>query len=521
MGHDVEVFDASSVTDQQIRLYHEFLNRLLGERLPDDPPKPLEAAVRALREVTPNVDRTGFAAVRAGVWVGVALVFVPNGEDDSLRVELGVIPECRRQGVGSELLDRARLIGARTGKRLLTGDTYDRVPAGAAFAERAGAIPGLRSTVNRLALCEVDRAMIRKWIDEGPIRAPAYELVAYDGRTPDHLVEQVASILNVIHDAPTDDLDTKPATITAEMFGGYDAWLSARFEMWWLLAREKATGLIVGETDMRWNPEEPQGLLQGLTVVRREHRGRALGKWLKAAMIDRVLKERPRVVHVTTSNADSNDAMLGINTQLGFKPYTGTTTWQVSVSALRQTPAVRPLPTQIALAGNLRLELLDANDAEELQQAIEESRHHLEPFMPFVSSDPPDVEFRRQWIIECRVAFEAGSAFTYGIVDSGAIIGGCGINPKVDRVASIGYWVHADHTGRGIATSVARGLASAAFDAGFSTVLIRHDEANIASGAIAARLGFSLLRREPHSIDAPGQTGTTLVWQLGDDDARD
>lgn len=174
-------------------------------------------------------------------------------------------------------------------------------------------------------------------------------------------------------------------------------------------------------------------------------------------------------------------------------------------------------PTQIALSEDLRLQLLEVANAEEFQQAIEDSRQHLEPFMPFVSNDPADVAFRRRWITEGRVAFEAGSAFTYGIFERGVIIGGCSINPKTDSVASIGFWVHVDYTGRGIATSVARGLAGAALSAGFSTVLIRHDEANTSSGAIAARIGFSFVRREPHSIDAPGQTGTTLVWQLGDD----
>ena len=132
--------------------------------------------------------------------------------------------------------------------------------------------------------------------------------------------------------------------------------------------------------------------------------------------------------------------------------------------------------------------------------------------MPFASADPDHLEFRRQWIDHVAELFDQGSAFNYGIVKNGTVVGGCSIDPKPHGAAAIGYWVQVDHTRRGYATAVARALRDAAVDAGFSPVLLRHDQANIASKVIAERLGFSLLRSEPHSIDAPGQTGTSLVW---------
>ena len=44
-----------------------------------------------------------------------------------------------------------------------------------------------------------------------------------------------------------------------------------------------------------------------------------------------MLKERPQVKYVRTGNADSNAAMLKINTELGFKPYTADALWQVTL----------------------------------------------------------------------------------------------------------------------------------------------------------------------------------------------
>lgn len=158
------------------------------------------------------------------------------------------------------------------------------------------------------------------------------------------------------------------------------------------------------------------------------------------------------------------------------------------------------------------LRRLVVTDAEVLHEAIESSREHLRPFMPFASTDPDDLEFRRQWIVRVNESFDARRSFNYGILNGSELVGGCSIDPKSATDAFIGYWIHVAHTCRGHATAAASALTNAAIAAGFSTVLLRHDEANQASAAIARKLGFQFLRTEPHSIDAPGQTGTSIVW---------
>jgi len=142
-----------------------------------------------------------------------------------------------------------------------------------------------------------------------------------------------------------------------------------------------------------------------------------------------------------------------------------------------------------------------------MQTAIRASREHLVRFMPFASADPDHLEFRRQWIDHVAERFDQGSSFNYGIVKSGVVVGGCSIDPKAHGAAAIGYWVHVDYTRRGYASAVARALRDAAVDAGFSPVLLRHDQANIASKLIAERLGFSFLRSEPQAETHPVATG--------------
>ncbi|SOC46183.1 Protein N-acetyltransferase, RimJ/RimL family [Blastococcus aggregatus] len=171
-------------------------------------------------------------------------------------------------------------------------------------------------------------------------------------------------------------------------------------------------------------------------------------------------------------------------------------------------------PVAVAAGNDLELRLLDADDAVALQRAIDESRDHLVPFMPFATTDPSDLAFRRSWIEECREAFRTGQRFQYGIIRADEVIGECSIHPIDDRTASIGFWVHVEHVRQGVASAVATALTRAALKAGCETVCIRHDRANAASGSIAARLGYERIGEEPHSIDAPGQTGTSVVWVL-------
>ncbi len=328
--------DIPSLLDEEIDELNAFGNILRAESEPDDPPQPDDVARRGYRNIPAFVVVREFVARdRAGTIVANAETSWARAEDNQhiMQAEIRVASAHRRQGIARTLLGLVVEAAENENKRLLIGHGTDRVPAGEAFARRIGGRPGLVGHTNRLVLADVDRAEVRRWVDEGLGRAEGYSLLAIDGRYPDELAEEIVDLESVMNTAPRDDLEMEDQITTVEQIREIErSFFAQGGERWLLLARHDATGALVGWTEVGWFPHQPKTVWQWGTGVRPEHRGHALGKWLKAAMLERIFDEREGVVDIRTHNADSNDPMLGINHALGFKPYRTDTHWQVSIA---------------------------------------------------------------------------------------------------------------------------------------------------------------------------------------------
>ena len=156
------------------------------------------------------------------------------------------------------------------------------------------------------------------------------------------------------------------------------------------------------------------------------------------------------------------------------------------------------------------------DDAAALLAAVIESQEHLRAWMPWAGGY--DENRAAEFLRECDVQWASGNAFAYAIVVGDQIVGSAGLHKRVaDGGLEIGYWVHGDWTGRGIATDATAALTDAALALpGIDRVEIYHDAANVASGRIPAKLGYARLGERPTRDlwpAAPGETGTDVVWQ--------
>jgi mycothiol synthase len=313
---------------------------LHAEATPDDPRQPLAAEIADARHLPAPEDGVVLVARDAGGRIaGLASVRWQDlaGWEHVLWTFIAVLPGYRRRGLGTALLDRSAAIAEQRGRRLMMTRTRDNVPSGAAFCARFGAEQAMVGQENRLDLRGVDQDLVAGWIADGPVRAAGYRLQFVAGRTPPELAGHVADVMNVMNSAPRENMDVSDTPVTAELVHQYeDAALAAGRQLWAYYAVEESTGRFVGLTTILIRSDVPDRVWVGDTGVEPSHRGRGLGKWLKAAITRRILDDLPDVRWVITWNAGSNEPMLAINSRLGFRTAAVWTTWQAGTDALRE-----------------------------------------------------------------------------------------------------------------------------------------------------------------------------------------
>jgi ribosomal-protein-serine acetyltransferase len=153
--------------------------------------------------------------------------------------------------------------------------------------------------------------------------------------------------------------------------------------------------------------------------------------------------------------------------------------------------AVRAHPIQTPRAA---LTPIDPADGPELWSVVDESRWHLERWLPWVPFNN-SAEASQRYADACAADWDSGRAVRFGIRDRAtqALLGVVGLDSCVHlhRSCELGYWLRRDATGRGLMTEAALACASFALER-LSVHRIRCAAAtdNYASLRVISRLGF-------------------------------
>lgn len=348
-GLTLAQFDVDSATDAQWRAINDLFTQTSAESSPDDPAPLLENTIRTFHNVPPIVDLERWFVWQNKRAVANAVTAVMRTEENQhiLNFDLFVLPSWRRRGLGTELLKLAVNRAQEEDRRLLLTNTGSTVPAGEAFCRAMGAQAGLTLSENQLVVAELDHALLQRWLEQASERAGDLQLETYEGPLPDIDLARISAVLEAMNNAPREDLDVEDFYMTPEIMRQLEATLAARnIERWVMAVRDPATGEFAGYTEVFWRPSVPERVGQGDTGVIDAYRNRGIGRWLKAAMLQKIAAERPQVKFVRTGNAASNEPMLKINHELGFRLHKTSKAWQVERTQAEQFLQKQPAETR-------------------------------------------------------------------------------------------------------------------------------------------------------------------------------
>jgi len=149
---------------------------------------------------------------------------------------------------------------------------------------------------------------------------------------------------------------------------------------------------------------------------------------------------------------------------------------------------------ELAVDADLALVLAEPRFADGLAALSRANREHLARFDPWALG-LADVAAARAALESGVQRFAAGAGVPVLAVVGGQVAGSLGLRlDGAGRSGSVGYWLGAAYTGRGLATRAVRALARHGFDElGLVRVEARVEVSNAASRAVLERVGF---RRE-------------------------
>lgn len=269
-------------------------------------------------EKTPG--ETWYAIDDQGAVIGYYKMTLPDLENlDKANGGPVVHPAVRRRGIGRELLRHEGGRAAANGRSLFQSPVTAGTD-GDAFARAVGA---------RLDLEEVRRVQYLREIPPGKIAslrasadqaAAGYSLVTWTGVTPDEYCGPLADVVNAFNDAPHGENDEPEDWDADRIRERADSVVRAGLlRSYSVAAFRDGTGEMVAYSAIIIAPEHPQWGFQQLTAVVRTHRGHRLGLLVKTAMLEWLAEAEPRLEWIATGNAATNEHMIAINEQLGYK----------------------------------------------------------------------------------------------------------------------------------------------------------------------------------------------------------
>ena len=330
LDYIIKEFDSKTASSKIIDSYLDLLDSIHQENYPEEDPQfSREARKNDLLKTYPLIDCYRFVAIKDDDEViGSVYFYLPNEKNPSYSETkhtawfwINVNKNYRKNGLGSKLLETI-VIKLLNFNEVSILQTYTFSSSGRSFCERFNGKIALLGAQSRLKISEVDWELMQNWVENGEKLAQnlGTKMILFE-EVPEEIAESYVKFYSNISDSvPRGDLEQEYRE-TKESRRTREETFREMGIKYCTLATQETDGTFSGMTEINYSKNNVLTVEQELTAVSLDHRGKGLGKWLKAAMLFYIKDNFPQAQFIDTGNADSNEAMLSINQRMGFKKH--------------------------------------------------------------------------------------------------------------------------------------------------------------------------------------------------------
>ncbi|MDQ7798590.1 MAG: hypothetical protein RDU76_06570 [Candidatus Edwardsbacteria bacterium] len=193
--------------------------------------------------------------------------------------------------------------------------------AGKLNEQLAAAFKGvIKRNVNRyvLEIAKADIGSINEWLETIPGKNKDLRLEFHQIIPEIHLEEYCKLFTVLLKEMPPDPIADDYQVTPDEIRKAYeeDKQKNRIVYSYLLFAGDRQ---MVAMSNVAIDRNNPRSIYQFMTGVRRDYRGRQLGKWLKAAMYKKLVNDFPGLVEIRTDTNPINKFMDGINKDMGYE----------------------------------------------------------------------------------------------------------------------------------------------------------------------------------------------------------
>jgi GNAT superfamily N-acetyltransferase len=329
---NVKIEEVDPFDDDALGAWLDTVNAVdLNERGHASTPWTFAELVVGAREPTKSWKTIRLNGTVDGVLVSAGQVQLPLLDNlSAAEIDVSVLPEHRRQGYGTELLEECERIAKEHGRTrfdAMTAWPYDGPPDGAGtsgveFGKVHGYAFGLGDVQREVTLPVAD-AVLDELAAEAAERSGGYELRTWRGPFTDDdlLLSYLTLSSTLMTETPMGDNEYEDGAVDVEAHKMHEAIVAKQGRTKFTTVALDPDGKVAAFTDLMAPAHQSTHVYQWGTLAGRAHRGHRLGLAVKIANLRALqatgLYDGRRLV---TWNAEVNDHMVGINHRMGFVP---------------------------------------------------------------------------------------------------------------------------------------------------------------------------------------------------------